>query len=59
MIRKQFRPNLAVSVVANVARLRSHIVHILGEPYRPMSRRARLRGARRLDQLVRLGKRWR
>lgn len=48
MATKQFRLNPAVGVVANVARLRSHIVHVLKASYRHKSRRARMRDARRV-----------
>lgn len=48
MATKQFRLNPAVGVVANVARLRSHIVHVIKAPYRPKPRRARMRDARRV-----------
>lgn len=45
---KQFRLNPAVGVVANIARLRSHIVRVLKKPYRQKPRRARMRDAKRM-----------
>lgn len=53
MATKQFRLNQAVGVTANIARLRSHIVHVLKHPYRPKPRRARVRDAKRMGWEVR------
>lgn len=40
-MKKQFKVNTAVGVVANVVRLRSHIVRNLKRDYRPISRHGR------------------
>lgn len=57
MVTKQFRLNMAVGVVANVARLRSHMVHVLKASYRHKPRRARMHDMKRLTRLLNRGAR--
>jgi hypothetical protein len=58
-MRKQFKPNCAVSVTANVARLRALIVHVLKRSYRPTGRLGRKLANRRTDYRYRPAQRMR
>lgn len=58
-MKKQFKLNCAVSVTANVARLRAHVVHVLKRAYRPASKRGRILANRRADYRYRPSQRMR
>lgn len=58
-MKKQFKLNCAVSVTANIARLRAHVVHVLKRSYCPVSKRGRMLANRRTDYRYRPAQRMR